>query len=430
LNSLTNPKTPSYYLWTIGCQMNRAESDRLAAQLARRGYCASPTAEEADLIILNSCVVRQHAEDKVINKLSNLKALKTKRPNLKLAVTGCLVGPDDTELKSRFPYVDYFFKPGDVPAWLDEKALPEKVPVSVFVPIIQGCNNFCTYCIVPYRRGREKSRLLQEIVAEVGELVRRGAREITLIGQNVDSYGHDLPDQPDLATLLGALNEVPGLWRLRFLTNHPKDMSPRLIEAMANLQRVCPAINLPVQAGDDSMLAAMGRGYTVAHYRQLVAELRAKVPGLAITTDVIVGFPGETAEQFQHTAELLAELRFDQVHVAAYSPREGTLAAKKLPDDISITVKKERLALIENQQERIAAEINARLMGARVEVLVDGRQKGRWQGRTRSDKLVFFSGGSGLAGFLVSVEISHTSSWSLRGEYQGSAWTSGQAKDI
>ena len=410
---------PSYYIWTIGCQMNRAESERLANALARQGYTPAGSAEKAELIILNTCVVRGHAEDKVVNKLANLKAFKQKRPGVKLAVTGCFVAGDAAALKARFPYVDYFFAAGVMPDWVSgaRPVFVEKPEIAVFVPIIQGCDNFCSYCIVPYRRGRERSRPLPEIVDEVSGLVARGAREVTLLGQNVDSYGHDLPGKPDLAALLAALNAIDGLWRIRFLTNHPKDLSTGLIAAMASLDKVCESINLPVQAGDDELLKAMRRGYTVAHYRALVAELRASVPEIAITTDVIVGFPGETEEQFRNTAALLAELRFDAVHAAAYSPREGTAAAK-LPDDVPPEVKKERLAFVEKQQEAIAAEINGRLLGAEVEVLVDGRQKGKWQGRARSDKLVFFTGGEHLAGRLVTVKVDHTGPWSLQGKFE------------
>ncbi len=407
---------PSYHIWTIGCQMNRAESERLAAALAGQGYTASARAEEADLIILNTCVVRAHAEDKVVNNLYNMKTLKLRRPGLKLAVTGCFVGEDATSLKKRFPYVDYFFAAGVVPDWLGVSSLTYSPTAAVtsLVPIIQGCNNFCTYCIVPYRRGREHSRPIAEVVAEVERLVACGAREVTLLGQNVDSYGHDLPGKPDLADLLAELNAVPDLWRIRFLTNHPKDLSPRLIDAVATLDKVCENINLPVQAGDDSILKAMHRGYTVEHYRGLMAELRRRVPGIAVTTDVIVGFPGETEAQFRNTAALLAELRFDAVHVATYSPRAGTAAAS-LPDDVPPAVKKERLAVIEKQQEAIASGINAGLLGAEVEVLVTGRQKGKWQGRTRSDKLVFFGSGGALSGRLVTVDIGHTGPWSLQG---------------
>jgi tRNA-2-methylthio-N6-dimethylallyladenosine synthase len=399
--------------------MNRAESERLEARFASHGYSPAACAEEADVIVVNSCVVRQHAEDKVVNKLYNLKRLKRDRPGLRIALTGCFVGQDTAELQKRFPYVDDFLKPGAIPHWLQKEdgstVLSRSTAVTTFVPIIQGCNNFCSYCIVPYRRGREVSRPVAKIVCEVSELVRRGVKEVTLVGQNVDSYGHDLPGKPALAALLEELSCINGLLRIRFLTNHPKDISPHLISAMARLNKVCRQINLPVQAGDDTILEAMHRGYTAAEYRELVERLRIALPDIAITTDVIVGFPGESEEQFRQTYNLLAELKFDAVHVASYSPRPGTLAARKYADDVPAEVKKARLNAVEGFQGKIAAEINARMLGQTVEVLVEGQNKGRWQGRTRSDKIVFFSGGADLIGKMVMVTIKKTGPWSLQG---------------
>jgi len=398
--------------------MNRAESERLAGALAKQGYALSVSVEQADLIIINTCVVRGHAEDKVVNKLANLKALKHKRPEVKIAVTGCFVSGDTAGLHERFPFVDCFFPAGEVPDWVSlVRPVVEKPGICAYVPIIQGCDNFCTYCIVPYRRGREKSRPLAGIVQEIGEMVANGAREVTLLGQNVDSYGHDLPGCPDLADLLVALSGLSDLWRIRFLTNHPKDMSARLIQAMADLPPVCESVNLPVQAGDDDLLRAMHRGYSVAHYRDLVLMLRSKVSDVAITTDVIVGFPGETEAQFENTASLLKELRFAAVHVAAYSPRTGTAAARLL-DDVPREVKKERLVIIEKQQEAIACEINATLLNTGIEVLVEGRQGGKWRGRGRNDKLVFFTGGEHIMGRLVIVRIDQTGPWSLQGKLE------------
>jgi len=408
-----------YYIWTIGCQMNKAESERLGSYLEQLGYQPAATAETADLIVLNSCVVRQHAEDRVINKLNALKSLKRLHPNLTLAVTGCLVNSEVDQLKESFPYVDYFFKPGDHPQWLERpesgQVLPRHPSPSTFVPIIQGCDNFCSYCIVPYRRGRERSRPVDEIISEVKELVHRGVKEVTLLGQNVDSYGHDLPDKPDLADLLYELNALDGLARIRFLTNHPKDMTSKLIEAIAKLDKVCEQISLPVQSGDDDILKAMRRGYTVERYRQLIAEIRSKIPGVALSTDVIVGFPSESEQQFQQTASLLSELSFDTVHVAAYSPRPGTIATREYEDNIPLAEKRKRLNKIEQLQERIAGEINARFSGKIVEVLVEGKKRGKWQGRTRSGKLVFFDSDSDCLGQIVKNKIEKTSPWSLQG---------------
>ena len=413
---------PQYYIWTIGCQMNKAESERLGSYLEQQGYQATTTAEEAALVVLNSCVVRQSAENRVINKLNALKPLKRLHPDITLAVTGCLVNSRVDKLKQSFPYVDYFFKPGDYPPWLEKPGavpvLPRHPSPSTFVPIIQGCDNFCSFCIVPYRRGRERSRPLAEIVSEVRELVQHETKEVTLLGQNVASYGHDLPDKPDLADLLQELNTIDGLARIRFLTSHPKDISTKLIEAVANLDKVCEHISLAVQSGDNDILKAMRRGYTTEQYRQLITEIRSKMPGAALSTDVIVGFPSESPRQFQQTVNLLFELRFDTVHIAAYSPRPGTIASRKFEDNIPQTEKKRRLDKIEQLQEKIATEINAQLLGKTVEVLVEGKKEGKWQGRTRSDKLVFFSSNTDCLGRLVRIRIEKTSPWSLQGKVE------------
>jgi tRNA-2-methylthio-N6-dimethylallyladenosine synthase len=408
-----------YYIWTIGCQMNKAESERLGSYFEEMGYQPTAAADRADLIVLNTCMVRQSAENRVSNKLNALKALKNADRNLTLAVTGCLVNSDTDGLRQRFPHVDHFFKPGDHPRWLGNgsgDSLPRHPSSCTFVPIIQGCNNFCTYCIVPYRRGRERSRPLEEIVSEVKELVHRGTREVTLLGQNVDSYGHDLPDKTDLADLLKELDTITNLARIRFLTSHPKDMSYRLIEAIASGDRVCKHISLPVQSGSNEILNKMGRGYTVEQYRQLVNEIRNRIPGVALSTDAIVGFPSESHRQFRQTFDLFAELRFDTVHMAAYSSRPGTYASRNFEDDVPLAEKKERLNEIEQLQKKIATEINAGLLGKAVDVLVEGRKGGKWQGRTRSDKLVFFNNTDHCRGKVKQIRIEHTSPWSLQGK--------------
>ncbi|MFC1968306.1 tRNA (N6-isopentenyl adenosine(37)-C2)-methylthiotransferase MiaB [Chloroflexota bacterium] len=418
-----------YHLWTIGCQMNKADSERVGAYLEQSGYLAAGI-EDADLIVLNSCVVRQSAENRVLGKLNTLKTLKKARPDLAIALTGCLVNSRIGELEDLFPQVDLFFKPqafSELVEWLEGQGMPSQGPEpgsplpshpspSTFIPIIQGCDNFCSYCIVPYRRGREKSRPVSEIVCEVEELVQRGMREVTLLGQNVDSYGHDLPAEPGLADLLAELNSLDGLVRIRFLTSHPKDMSPGLIQAVARFDKVCEHISLPVQSGDDSTLTAMRRGYTVARYRQLVGQIRGEIPEVALSTDVIVGFPGEAEPQFQQTVNLLRELRFDTVHVAAYSPRPDTMASKKLEDDVPLPEKRRRLEEVEGLQEGIAREVNAQLLGRAVEVLVEDQKKGRWQGRTRTNKLVFFDDIADHLGQLVKVKIERTSPWALQGK--------------
>jgi tRNA-2-methylthio-N6-dimethylallyladenosine synthase len=421
---------PRYYIWTIGCQMNKAESQLAADYLESFGYQASPVLQEADLVLLNTCVVRQSAESKVIGMLGYLKGIKGSRPDLAIIVTGCFVDSDVEQLEKSFPHVDMFFKPGDYVGLLDwaEKqgidmsgnraVLPsiKKVTVSTFVPIIQGCNNFCSYCIVPYRRGKERSRPVDEMVCEVSELVKYGAKEVTLLGQNVNSYGHDLPKQPDLSELLTELNNINGLYRIRFLTNHPKDMSQQLIRAIVSLDKVCAHINLPLQAGDNDVLKNMRRGYTVEQYRQLVDIIRNRIPKVALSTDVIVGFPGESEEQFEHTLAVLEEVRFDTVHVAAYSLRPGTTASKEYKDNVIPELKKERLNRVESLQANIAGEINSNLIGETLEVLVEGKKDAKWYGRTRSNKLVFFERDGDCLAQLLDVTITKASPWALQGE--------------
>jgi len=417
--------------------MNKAESQRIAGYLDASGHQPTTSFSCADLVILNTCVVRQSAENRVLGTLGLLKGLRNKHPNLRVLVTGCLVNSDTQELGKRFPHVDLWFKPGDFSQlieWGEKQGVlvdrgllhadrimarhdtGELFSPCALIPIIQGCDNFCSYCIVPYRRGREVSRPLEEIVCETEGLVRCGVKEVTLLGQNVDSYGHDLPGHPDLADLLKQLSKIDDLLRIRFLTNHPKDISLKLIDTMASLDKVCEHLELPVQAGDDEILRAMRRGYTVERYRELVHTIRHKIPKISVSTDIIVGFPGETEEQFERSLSLVKEMRFDAIHVAAYSPRPGTIAWREYEDDVPPEIKRERLHKIEELQTAIASEINSQLQDREVEVLVEGKKKGKWFGRTRSNKLVFFEDEENWLGQLVIVKIVKTSPWSLRGE--------------
>jgi tRNA-2-methylthio-N6-dimethylallyladenosine synthase len=419
-----------YYIWTIGCQMNRAESLEMANLLIRSGHEQVKTARQAEIAILNTCVVRQNAENKVNGMLGYIKGIKTLNPGLRIVVTGCFVEPETAALKKAFPYVDYFFPPGlsgQFEDWLSAQSLASRSDgfsisnragnsVVTYIPIIQGCNNYCSYCIVPYRRGSEKSRPPVDILDVAAAAVANGTREIILLGQNVNAYGHDLEQDIDLCRLLRLLHDIPDLLRIRFLTNHPKDMSDSLIEAMASLPKVCRHVCLPLQAGDDLILRAMNRHYTFDHYRSLIHEIRNKVPGIAISTDLIVGFPGETDEQFLNSVRAIEKLRFDVVHTAAYSPRLGTKAAVEFADDVTDEIKKQRLHRVESLQEAIATEINTGLTGTTMEVLVEGEKDSRWYGRTYSDKLVFFTGNHDLLGKLTKVEIVSASPWALRGQ--------------
>ena len=421
---------PRYHIWTVGCQMNEADSAKLAAGLQRLGWEESPRPEEADLVVLNTCVVRQKAEQRGISKLGALRRLKERSNGRqpKIAVMGCMVGLRTDGLRERFPFVDAFARPqafSDVLAavmphedtggefW--PQTFPQTPGPTAYVPVIHGCNKFCTFCIVPYRRGRERSRPIAEVAHEMKTLVSRSVKEVTLLGQTVEAYGHDLPGRPSLADLFLAIHDIEDLERIRFLTSYPKDMTDDIIRAVAELPKVCEYFNIPVQSGDDTILARMRRGYTLSEYRAVVDKIRRSLPAAAISTDVIVGFCSETDEQFRRTYDLLAELRFDKVHAAAYSPRPGTIAWRTLADDVPQPVKMERLQTVEELQEGIAADINARLQGTVQEVLVEGEKGGKLNGRTRSDKIVHFQGQAHV-GDLANVRIEKTSAWSLQGQ--------------
>lgn len=423
-----------FHVWTIGCQMNEADSAKIAATLQEAGYDETPEEQTADIVILNSCVVRQAAEDKVAGKLNSLIRLKRERPAMSLVVTGCMVTNQQDQLRKRFPHVDLFFDPSDfsalseiapeVATFGDDLAdlphyyLSPTTPgstVSAFVPIIYGCNFVCSYCIVPYRRGKERSRPVADIVREVGRLVESGVREVTLLGQTVNAYGHDLPEDIGLAGLLRAVDAIDGLDRLRFLTSHPKYMSDDIVHTMAVLPSVCEHMNLPVQAGDDDVLRRMRRNYSRDYWMDRIARTREAMPDATIATDVIVGFPGETEAQFLQTYDLLERTRCDKVHLAMYSPRPGTLSARWV-DDVPYEEKRRRHQELERLQERIQTEIHSMALGQTYEVLVEGRQKGRWTGRTRGNTLVHFDDDRELAGALVDVRITATSPWFLLAE--------------
>lgn len=417
-----------YYIWTVGCQMNKADSEKLAAGFQRLGLRPADRMERADIVVLNTCSVRQHAEDRAYSKLGRVRLLKRQRPDLKVAVMGCMVGLKTDDLRRRFPFVDVFARPQQFepiielvqgPAedlggefWPATFAIPEGP--TAYVPVIHGCNKFCTYCIVPYRRGRERSRPIADVVREVEFLASHGVREVTLLGQTVEAYGHDLPDQPDLGDLMRAVSEVEGIARIRFLTSYPKDMTRRILEAVAELPKVMECFSLPVQSGSDRILESMRRGYTRAEYLAKIRELRELMPEAGITTDVIVGYPGETEEDFQQTLELLEEVRFDKVHVAAYSPRPGTIAWRKLPDDVPADVKAERLHRVEELEARISLELNERYVGTVQEILVEGVRGGQPFGRTRTGKLVHLDAPARV-GDLVDVRIEHAGPFALRG---------------
>lgn len=435
-----------YHIWTEGCQMNVADSQRVASALERMGYHGTAAADEADIIVLNTCVVRQSAEDKAYGRLHSIRPLKEKNPNLVINLMGCLVGVRNADvLKKRFPFVDVFSPPSDpapLVAYLTQQEVREieeeqtqqrfavmdgdlVLPteergklVAGFIPVVYGCSHACTFCIIPYRRGVERSRPPEEILAEARALVSQGVKEITLLGQIVDRYGKDEPAYPGLAGLLARLHSIEGLERIRFLTSHPNYMTDELLDAVATLPKVCPHIEVPVQAGDDEVLANMKRGYTTDDYRKLVERIRARIPGVSIATDIIVGFPGETEAQFQGTYDLLAELKLDVAHLARYSVRPGTVATRRMVDNVTDEEKMRRFRLLESLQEQVVGEINARYLHQTVDVLFEDKVKRRWRGRTPTNKLVFVETEDDLRGQLLPVRIDWTGPWSMIGRLE------------
>ena len=427
----------TYHIWTIGCQMNTADSERLGSALEQLGLTATSRPADADVVVLNSCVVRQSAEDKVTGTLNLTQPLRKKRPETVLALTGCMVGPRTEELQKRFPHVDLFLRPQEFEPLLEivgerlgldwqgcvGSLAPQQPDVATYVPIIHGCDLMCTFCIIPYRRGRQVSRSVDDIAHEVELLAARGVRETTVLGQTVDAYGHDREEGHDLADLFERLNDIDGLDRIRFLTSHPSYMSSRIIKSVAELPKVCEHINLPVQSGDDEVLQRMRRPYTTAEYRDIISQIRDTIPDVTVSTDIIVGFPGETEEQYENTLRLVEDLRFDKVHGAAYSTRPGTIAARTMDDDVAQDEKQRRLKGLETLQEGILTSINSAYMDETVQVLAENRKRGSWSGRTRGNKLVYFdineSGrfetDTNLTGKLVDVRITRAGPWSLAG---------------
>jgi tRNA-2-methylthio-N6-dimethylallyladenosine synthase len=423
--------------------MNVADSQRVASELEKLGYTSTRRADDADVIVLNTCVVRQSAEDRAYGRLSSLKPLKASRPDLVINLMGCMVGvKGSSELEAAFPYVDVFSPPSDpVPliqhilgvqgrtVEMQETQLRHELMdgdlvlpmhergklVSAHVPIVYGCSHACSFCIIPFRRGVERSRSVGEIVSEVRALADQGVREVTLLGQIVDRYGKDIVDGPNLADLLRVIHQVEGIERIRFLTSHPNWMTDELLDTVAELPKVCEHIEVPVQAGDDGILTAMKRGYASDDYRRLIARIRERLPGVSIATDIIVGFPGETDEAFQHTYDLLAELRLDVAHLARYSPRPNTVSARRMEDDVPEDVKMRRFRALEDLQAGISEAIHDSYIGRTVDVLVETKYQGRWKGRTRTNKLVFFESEAQLRGQIVPVKIELAGAWSMNG---------------
>lgn len=439
----------SVYIETFGCQMNKSDSEHMLGLLDEIGYKQTDQLKSADLMILNTCAIREGAEDKVYSYLGAWRKVKEKRQDALIAVGGCVAQDAGESLIKRAPYVDIVFGTHNIhrlpelvlQARRQEKPvvevvqeLPEDLPelpvirqsdISAWVSVIYGCDYNCTYCIVPYVRGREKSRHPDVIEQEVRELARGGYKEVTLLGQNVTAYGHDLDPKVHLGHLLERLEKVNGIKRIRFITGHPRDLNLEIVDAVARVETACEHFHLPIQAGDDRTLRRMARGYQVDFYKRLVEKIREKIPEAAITTDLIVGFPGETQDEFMNTVRLVEDLCFDACNTAAYSPRPHTPAANwegQIPEE----EKYERLRFLNTVVGEVSHRRNKRYLGRTVEVLVEGRSErsaDRLTGRTRTNKVVNFVGSDSLVGELVDVEIEAANPWALRGSLRKCAHT-------
>lgn len=431
-----------YKILPYGCQMNFSDGERFAGQLERMGYKAADTMENADIIILNTCCVRESAEKKIYGKIGEIKHLKQSNPDLVLGITGCMAQKDGDAIFKKAPHVDFVLGTNrmyDLPAVLDEVYtsrghvaklsgdydMPPGVEPAqsdslfAYVPIMYGCNNFCTYCIVPYVRGRERSRSPQEIIAEIEKLAAGGVKEVMLLGQNVNSYGKDR-DDADFADLLAMADEVKGIERIRYMTSHPRDLTDKVIDVIKNSRHICDHFHLPVQYGTDKMIKAMNRGYTISYYKELIAKIRAKFPDASFTTDLIVGFPGETDEDFQQMLAFLKEIRYDAAYTFLYSKRSGTPAAA-MENQVPQELKKERLHKLMEVQNEISLEINETYLGKSVEVMVEGPSKtdeNVFTGHTRNNKIVLWPHGAEKIGDIVHVKITHPQTWVLKGELE------------
>ena len=431
-----------YAILTYGCQMNEHDSERLATQLRTIGYEEAHDLETADLILVNTCCVREISEKNIYGKIVELKRLKSVNPNLIVGITGCMAQKDKEKIFKKASHVDLVLGTHNVhrladvvkeikqsrepvlAVWDQTERLVPDVPtvrrgkISAWVPIMYGCNNFCTYCIVPYVRGREHSREVSAIIEEVKQLAHDGFKEITLLGQNVNSYGKDGKSGRDFADLLQAVDRTDGIERIRYMTSHPRDMSEKIINVIRNSEKVCEHFHLPIQSGSDTILKQMNRGYTTGYYIELVEKIRQAVPASSITTDVIVGFPGETDELFQETLDFIKHIRFDAAYTFLYSKRSGTPAAT-MSEQVELGVKKERLQQLMQAQNEISLEINRKLEGQVTEVLVEGpskNDKNTLMGRTRTNKIILWDKtGTEKEGQLVNVEIIKAQTWVLKG---------------
>lgn len=436
-------KQKTYYIFNYGCQMNASDTEHYAGQLEELGYMPADDFHAADVIIVNTCCVRESAEKKIAGKIGELKNVKTKNPEVVICVAGCMAQKDGEKLLKKHPQVDLLLGTAYVNDFKNiltdyledrkgalytdltihqsefEGKMVRQSPFSAWIPIMYGCNNFCTYCIVPYVRGRERSRAIENIVAEIEQAVKEGYKEFTLLGQNVNSYGKDFGEKDAFAKLLRRVNEIEGVERVRYMTSHPRDMNEEVIKAVAECEHVCENFHVPFQAGSNEILRKMNRGYTREKYLELIKMIRSYVPDAAITTDIIVGFPGETEQDFEDTLALVQEVGFDAAFTFIYSKRSGTPAAK-MEGQVPLDVKKDRLNRLMEVQNLSSLHRNEEMLGKVVEVLAEGpsRNPAVWTGRTRTNKIVLWpvEGKVYQPGDKVMVKVDTAQTWLVKGK--------------
>lgn len=436
-------KQKTYYIFNYGCQMNASDTEHYAGQLEELGYIPAEDFHAADVIIVNTCCVRESAEKKIAGKIGELKNVKTKNPEVVICVAGCMAQKDGEKLLKKHPQVDLLLGTAYVNDFKNiltdyladrkgalytdltihqsefEGKMVRQSPFSAWIPIMYGCNNFCTYCIVPYVRGRERSRAIENIVAEIEQAVKEGYKEFTLLGQNVNSYGKDFGEKDAFAKLLRRVNEIEGVERVRYMTSHPRDMNEEVIKAVAECEHVCENFHVPFQAGSNEILRKMNRGYTREKYLELIKMIRSYVPDAAITTDIIVGFPGETEQDFEDTLALVQEVGFDAAFTFIYSKRSGTPAAK-MEGQVPLDVKKDRLNRLMEVQNLSSLHRNEEMLGKVVEVLAEGpsRNPAVWTGRTRTNKIVLWpvEGKVYQPGDKVMVKVDTAQTWLVKGK--------------
>lgn len=434
-----------YFIETYGCQMNESDTERIGGQLEELGYAPADDLQDADIVILNTCSIRQNAEEKVYGKIGEVKKLKERNPKVLLGIAGCMAQENKNKLIQRMPVIDFVIGPYHIHDLKDiisrhdavgshvvmaelnsqrvqdysELRAVRKSKIFAWVPIMQGCNKYCTYCIVPYVRGKETSRTIPDVYDEVKRLAEDGYKEITLLGQNVNSYGLDFRDGTNFGELIRSLDDIEGIERIRYMSSHPRDMTFDMVDAMAESSKVVRHMHLPVQHGSNAMLRRMNRGYTIEHFKELLAYVREKMPDTVITTDLITGFPGETEEMHKETLQLLEDLRFDSAYTFIYSPRRGTPAAR-MEDQIDDATKHRRLQEIMDVENDISLACNQQMVGKTYTVIVEGPTKqteDNWFGRTSGNKMIIFPKEKNIAiGDTICIKVDTAQTWILKGQ--------------